>query len=161
MQSLITSGVLCKICSTKQETMYFYMHIMTMSHHAFPFLLLNPQTTYVVFTFIFMHKPPPLHNVLKIHAFVGLQHKFRYTYLTFYLSWHYLCLLCAPYTWIQWTSYGYNVKLGSIASIMTMLQAASVPARVKRFISSPKNPDQLWNPFSLLFSGHQGLFTQT
>lgn len=48
-----------------------------MSHHgnAIPFLLLNPQTTFVIYTFIFMHKPPLLLNVLQIHAFVGLPHK--------------------------------------------------------------------------------------
>jgi len=46
-------------------------------------------------------------------------------------------------TSIKKKSYRYNLKLGSIASIKTRLQAASVPARGKRFISSPKYPDQL------------------
>jgi hypothetical protein len=71
MQYSITSGILCNICSTKHETMYFYMHIMTLCH------IMGMQSHF----FFWILKPPLWHFILFLctnHLFYSMCSKFMH-----------------------------------------------------------------------------------
>jgi hypothetical protein len=53
---------------------------------------------------------------------------------------------------------GSSVCIGTKPRAGRPKYGASISYRGKKFFSSPRRPDRLWDPFALLSNGYQGLF---